>query len=86
MADKETFETFQRPTAYYINNLKALNKPACFNGSVYIRRYRVTVELIGEPKEVYEERLRALWDNTKNIHHWDAIKREASRLGLKRFP
>jgi hypothetical protein len=57
--------------------------PSCFNGEVSIRRFRITVELIDEPKEVLAERLRGLWRGTKNHHNSGPLQREAEALGIE---
>ena len=56
--------------------------PSCFNGVVSFKRYRVTVEEIEEPLEVYAERLRKLWRECDNHHHFDPIRGAAKQLGI----
>lgn len=60
--------------------------PLVGNGSVSIRRYRITVELIDESKEVLAERLRMLWRGTTNGYDQDTLLREAKRLGVELDP
>ncbi len=56
--------------------------PSCGNGDVSIRRFRITVELIDEPKEVLADRLRMLWRRTRNHHDSDTLRSAAARLGI----
>ena len=57
--------------------------PSSFNGEVSIRKYRVTVELLDEPKEVLAERLLGLWRHCDNHHHVDPLRAEARKLGIE---
>lgn len=75
-------ETFCDPRGYSIDKLVHA-KPYCFNGEVGIRRWRVTVEEIAEPKEILAERLRALWEAETNHHHYAPLMAVASRLGVE---
>ena len=54
-----TFETYRPIEQYAINNIKQ-DYPSCFNGMVRVKRYKVTIEGIEEPKEVLCERLEKL--------------------------
>lgn len=56
--------------------------PYCINGEVSLRRYRVTAELIEEPREVLIERLQKLWRECDNHHHWGPLKNAAGKLGI----
>lgn len=56
--------------------------PRVGNSHVSIRRYRITVELIDEPKEVLAERLRMLWRGTTNGYDQDTLLREAKKLDI----
>lgn len=56
------------------------------NSHASIRRYRITVELIDEPKEVLAERLRMLWRGTTNGYDQDTLLREAKRLDVELDP
>lgn len=76
----EVLETFM-PPHHLISQLKR-DEPACFNGMVQVERYRVTVELIEEPKEVIEARLRALLDKATRNDPKREILAEAKRLGI----
>jgi hypothetical protein len=75
-------ETFKELKGYWLSDLKKDN-PSCFNGMVDVEKYRVTIEKIKEPKEVYQERLQKLWDECDNHHHWNPLKATADRLGVK---
>ena len=75
-----SFETFREIMKHDENNLTSKN-PTCFNGWVKVKKYKVTVELINEPKEVLEQRLQELWDNCDNMHHWQPLKKVAGELG-----
>jgi len=63
----ETIETFREITGYWLNELKK-EDPSCFNSIVEVEKYRVTIEKIEEPKEVYQKRLQKLWDECTNHH------------------
>lgn len=79
--EPEVLETFM-PPHHVISQLKR-DEPACFNGMVHVERYRITVELIEEPKEVIEARLRALMAKATRIDPKREILAEAKRLGIK---
>jgi hypothetical protein len=74
-------ETF-RPPYSEISSLRR-DEPACFNGMVHVQRYRITVELIDEPKEVLQERLEALMAQTTRLNSKKDIELEAKRLGIE---
>jgi hypothetical protein len=76
------FETFRKIGAHEIGNL-IQREPSCFNGIVSVRKYRVTVEEVEEPKDVLIERVRKLWRETKNHHDWNPLKDEAKILGIE---
>lgn len=78
----QQFETFREIAAYERNNLKQ-KEPSSFNGWVRIKRYRITVEEIEEPKEVLCERLQKLWDECDNSHQWESLKATAKNLGYE---
>lgn len=56
--------------------------PACVNGDVRVRQYRITCELIDEPTEVIHARLVDLWEHSNSHHQADPLRREAARYGL----
>jgi hypothetical protein len=78
----KSFETFRNIGNCAISNLTQ-KEPSCFNGSVSVVKYRVTVEVIEEPVEVLQERVRKLWRETKNMHHWMPLQNEAKKLGFE---
>ena len=76
------FETFRKPGLWTLREMTQ-DQPTCFNGVVSIRKYRVTVEEIEEPKEVLEARLRELWAECDNHHYWAPLERAAKALGIE---
>lgn len=76
------YETFS-DTTYNMRQYEGAARPSCWNREVNIRRYRITVELVDEPKEVLVERLRKIWRSTDNHHHRDPLRTEAKRLGVE---
>jgi len=47
----QVITTFMKPEYYFLNQIKR-EQPTCFNGSVSIKRYRITVEEIQDPTEL----------------------------------
>lgn len=78
----DTFETFKRIDGYAKNQIIE-SDPTCFNGMVRVRKYRVTVELIDEPIEVIQKRIKKMWDECETHHHWDPLKAVAAEYGLE---
>jgi hypothetical protein len=78
----ETFETFMKLSNYQKGNLIS-KEPTCFNGSVSVRKYKHTIELVEEPIEVIQARIKKLWDECDNHHHWQPLKAEAKKYGLE---
>jgi hypothetical protein len=76
------FETFNSIGEWTIHSLQQ-NEPSCFNREVRVVRYRVTIEEIEEPLDVLAERLRMLWETSRNIHDYDPLISEATRLGIE---
>lgn len=76
-----TFETFKEFGSYDVHSLTN-NEPSCWNSAVHIKKYRVTIEPIEEPKEVYVERLTKLWRENNNHHHWHPLKGVANEFGI----
>jgi hypothetical protein len=54
-------------------------KPSCFNQSVHIKRYKVTVEEVEESRAVLIDRLVVLYCSTTNHYEKDAIQRYAKK-------
>lgn len=72
--DKVVIETFRDMRgSYYLGNMIE-KEPSCFNSNVSVRKYRITIELIDEPVEVIQERLKQLWEKCDNIHHWAPLQ------------
>lgn len=80
MENKIEIETFRKIGSYEIGNLKQ-ETPSSFNSVISINKYKISVEEIEEPIEVYEKRIQDLWDKCDNHHHIDPIRREAKALG-----
>lgn len=80
--DFETFETFRQIDGYWVSQMNQ-KEPSSFNGQVNVIRYKVTIEQVEEPKEVYQERLQKLWDECDNHHHWQPLRNKAKQLGVE---
>lgn len=79
-------ETFREPS-YDLDKLVRYNgAPSCFNGQVSIRKYRVTAELIEESDDVLRERVRKLWRECENCHHYSLLSGVAALLGIALDP
>ncbi len=78
MSNKIEFETFRQISNYEISNL-TFKKPSVINYLSY-RKYKVTIEPIEEPVEVYIERLNDLLDNSKSYTEKSRIKDELIKL------
>ena len=59
------------------------SEPDCYNGMVFVKRYRITCQEIEEPKEVIVARIQKLWNETKNNHDWEPLKRVAAQYGVE---
>jgi|LGVE01.1.fsa_nt_gb hypothetical protein len=82
MKDKIEFETFMPVGSYTQRNLKQ-EEPSCFNGMVRVVKYRVTVEMVEESKEIIWLRLKKLWDECSNMHHRNPLREAAKKIGMK---
>jgi|SRR5688572_1059733 len=78
--DKIEFETFRQIGSWEIGNLER-KEPTSFNGSVNFKKYKVTIEEVIEPNEVYAKRIQKLWDECDNNHHWTPLKQAANSVG-----
>jgi hypothetical protein len=76
-------ETFYKLWSYQTHDWRREQEPSCFNGIVSVRRYRITVEEIDEPKEVIAARIVKLWRECDNMHHIQPIKIAAKRYGVE---
>ena len=77
-----SFDTFRKIGLYEQHNLQS-KEPSCFNGSVSIRKYKVTIEPIEESNDILAERLQKLWDECDNHHHWTPLKNAAKQIGYE---
>lgn len=75
-------ETFRDIGAWEFNQISQ-PEPSCFNDRVRINKYKITVEEINEPNEVYGERLERLWINSNNHHDIDPLKKAATKIGYE---
>ncbi len=78
----KAIKTFRNIKGYTLNQL-IIKEPICFNNSVDVEMYEITVKKIEEPKEVYRQRLQKLWDECENHHHWQPLKGKAKELGVE---
>lgn len=76
------FETFRKIGEWEVSGLK-MDCPACFNGNVRVRKYRIRIELIDEPNEVIAERIQKLWNECDNHYHWEPLMAAAMKVGLE---
>lgn len=77
----KTIETYRHIGEWELRNMEYNSKePSCFNGVVNIRRYKVTVEIIEESVEVYQERLEKLWTESDNYHHYHPLASAAEEI------
>ena len=77
--EKITFETYQNLTdGYSLNQLKK-GEPSAINYLSY-RKYKITIELIEEPKDVLIERLETMLLKTESYKQKDLIKSELTKL------
>jgi hypothetical protein len=77
----KTFETFRDIGFFEIDKMTS-KQISSFNGNIQVQKYKVTIELIEEPKEVIFERLLKLWKNCKNHHEREPIKNKAKQFGF----
>lgn len=77
---KTEFETYGDPT-HFIERL-VTEKPSALNNIIRVQRYRITVELIEEPKEVLKCRLLELSNEGGHIDRRKRIRAAASKLGI----
>jgi hypothetical protein len=74
-----SIETFRKVSGYELSNLNQ-SETSVLNGWVRVEKYRVTVERIEEPVEVYAERLQKLWDESNNPHDYSPLQNKAKQL------
>ena len=78
----EVREGFNRPNMAFAIGADG-DKPSCFNGFVNVHRWRITVEMIDEPVEVIQGRIKELWETSNNSHHIGPLKTVATAYGLE---
>lgn len=78
----QSIETFRDVGLWELSNLTQ-NEPSCHNGSIRVRKFRVTIEPIDEPNEIIAERLQALWDTSDNHHEYEPLRRYAKSIGYE---
>lgn len=71
----ETFKSLEEEMSKLVQH-----EPSCFNGMVRIRKYRVTAELIEEPRDVLVYRLQKLWEKSESHHDSHPLQAEAKKL------
>lgn len=76
-----TVETFRALDRFEINNFTQ-TEPSAMNGTCRVIKYKISIERIEEPIEVYSERLNKLWDENDNYHNWDCVRSAANKLGV----
>ena len=81
MTEKNVFETFRDIGQHEILRMTQ-NEPSCFNGIVRVTKVRVTIEDVQEDDDVIRARLKKLWDECKNPHHWHPLKVMANKYGM----
>ncbi len=77
-----SFETLREIGMYEISNLTQ-KEPSFFNGWIRIKKYKVTIEEVVEPKEVYEQRIQELWDKCDNPRYHQSIIAVAESIGYE---
>lgn len=76
------FESFDDALYEVRRNASNFDKPSVFNGFVRVVRYRLTIERVEEPEEVYRARLLELWETCDNHHSWSPLRVAATARGL----
>lgn len=75
-----SFETFRKIGSYELSSLTN-REPSCFNRDVSFKKWKVTIEPVEEPIEVYHGRLQKLWDECDNHHNWQPLQSAAKSIG-----
>ena len=83
MADKVAvqFETYHQFGVWEVSQLQR-TEPSAFNGKVCVRRYRVTVEEVGEPVDIIRRRIQELCWNCGNHRDSIALQKVARDYGM----
>lgn len=79
---KIELETFM-PIGFYEIRQMEQEEPSNFNGWVRIKKYKVTVEVVEEPKEVLYERLLDLWEKCEGYRYREPLILAAKELGYE---
>ena len=59
-------------------------EPSSFNGMINVQKYKLTIELVEEPKEIIIERIKKLYEEETNWHNKDALNLYCIRnFGIK---
>jgi len=77
-----SIETFRDVGGWELNSMRDF-EPSAMNGWVRFKKYKVTVDIIEEPIEVYQERLEYLWVTCDNHHNYSPIKHAALSIGYE---
>lgn len=76
------FETFKKFGMYEEHTLKH-DSPSAVNREVRFKKFRIIVEEVDEPVEIYQQRLQYLWDTCDNHHNVEAIRNGAKSIGYE---
>ena len=83
---KEEFEFFNNGIPHWtIDTLKRKDKPSSFNQMVNVKRYKLTIELIEESKEIVLERCLKLYKEEDNWHNKDTLNVFVEKITGKRI-
>lgn len=80
--ENKSFETFRQIGPNQIANLTS-PEPYAFNGGINVLKYKVTIELVEESKDIYEQRLQRLWDVCDNPNYYKSFIDISKEMGIK---
>ena len=84
--EKEEFELFNSNLPIWtIDSLKRRNEPSAVNQSVCVKRYKLTIKLIEEPREVLVKRCKELYKKEDNWLNKQSIDDYVKKLIGKRM-
>jgi hypothetical protein len=89
MAKKREMKKPEYPKVYHTFNPRAFEPffhkcdPSCFNGSVDVIQYKITIEVVDEPIEIIHERLEKMWRECDNWHHWQPLETAAKKYNYQ---
>jgi hypothetical protein len=75
----KTFETYRDMSSSYWENQVKSNEPNNINFLSY-RKYKVTIELVKESKDVLIERLEVLLKDSKGYNNTERLKKEIAKF------